>query len=311
LMAIPVGAPGARPLVSYQHGTALLKSGVPSTLSDNGETAYVALTFVTAGYVLVAPDYLGMGDAPGTHPYGHADSEASASLDMLRAARKEAAALQVALSPKLFLTGYSMGGHATLALHRALERDNAGEFAVTASAPGDGPYDLSGTMLPTMLNSPTPYVSSVFGAYLLTAYQSAYTLYATPQQVYIVPFDTNIPPLFDGTHTFNEAAGTLAATLTAMMQPAYVTDLKTNPKNAVVVALKANNVYDWKPTAPIRLLHAQSDPTVPYQNATVARDRMTQLGGNVAIIDLGTNLDHFNAFNFAIPTAKGWFDSLQ
>src|ERR1051326_6054547 len=29
LMAIPVGATGARPLVSYQHGTDLLKSGVP------------------------------------------------------------------------------------------------------------------------------------------------------------------------------------------------------------------------------------------------------------------------------------------
>jgi hypothetical protein len=37
--------------------------------------------------VTVAPDYLGLRRGPGSHPYMHAASEASAALDMLRGAR--------------------------------------------------------------------------------------------------------------------------------------------------------------------------------------------------------------------------------
>jgi hypothetical protein len=34
------------------------------------------------------PDYIGMGGSPGLHPYVHAASEATASIDMIRAARE-------------------------------------------------------------------------------------------------------------------------------------------------------------------------------------------------------------------------------
>ena len=34
------------------------------------------------------PDYLGMGESPGLHPYVHGESEATATLDMIRAARE-------------------------------------------------------------------------------------------------------------------------------------------------------------------------------------------------------------------------------
>jgi hypothetical protein len=53
----------------------------------------------------------------------------------------------VGLDGRLFLIGYSQGGHATAAAHRELEARHANEFTVTAAAPMAGALDLSGTAL--------------------------------------------------------------------------------------------------------------------------------------------------------------------
>ena len=72
------------PLVSYQHGTVFDKSNVPS----NGYQFRVSLLYSGNGYITALPDYLGMGDNPGIHPYVHWESEATASIDLIRAARE-------------------------------------------------------------------------------------------------------------------------------------------------------------------------------------------------------------------------------
>src|ERR1051326_8920384 len=103
----------------------------------------VGLAFATSGYAVAMPDYLGLGDSPGLHPYHHARSEATASVDMLRAARAFCAANGFQLNGRLFLAGYSQGGHATMALLRELETWHMNEFTVTACAPMAGAYDRS------------------------------------------------------------------------------------------------------------------------------------------------------------------------
>jgi len=77
--------------------------------------------FATTGYAAVVPDYLGLGDSPGLQLYHHARSEATACVDLLRAARTWCASNNVELNDQLFLAGYSHGGHVTMALHRELE----------------------------------------------------------------------------------------------------------------------------------------------------------------------------------------------
>ena len=52
------------------------------------------------------PDYIGMGDSPGFHPYVHAKSEATASIDMVRAAREYLSTTNFVDNNELFLTGY-------------------------------------------------------------------------------------------------------------------------------------------------------------------------------------------------------------
>ena len=96
------------------------------------------------GYVAVAPDYLGLGESRGFHPYVHAATEASAAIDLLYAAQEFAEKQKFPLNGQLFLTGYSQGGHASMALHRELERNYSKIFPVSAAAHLSGPYSISG-----------------------------------------------------------------------------------------------------------------------------------------------------------------------
>ncbi len=59
------------------------------SIYENYEMSYLAATFASAGYVVVAPDGIGYGSTKNRqHPYMHAASLAWTSLDMLRASQE-------------------------------------------------------------------------------------------------------------------------------------------------------------------------------------------------------------------------------
>jgi len=84
LFIIPDDPTRTFPLLCYQHGTVSDRNDVPSLLAGGSE---LAIIFGSMGYVTTAADFLGLGTARGVHPYVHADSEASASIDMMYAMR--------------------------------------------------------------------------------------------------------------------------------------------------------------------------------------------------------------------------------
>lgn len=80
-MVLPVVPAGTQlPMVVYEHGTTSGPTDVPSQLRGGFE---VAMGYAAFGFITLAPDYLGLGDSRGFHPYVHAATEASASLDMI------------------------------------------------------------------------------------------------------------------------------------------------------------------------------------------------------------------------------------
>jgi pimeloyl-ACP methyl ester carboxylesterase len=144
-------------VVSFGHGTDSLKSYVPS--APTGEGLGVSALFASGGFALVATDYVGLGLSPGHHPYLHAATEASASLDLLRAVRLTARESKVKLPRSVYITGFSQGGQAALALDRTIEADPDSPWRVVAVAPIAGPYDLSGTEFPDMIDGPSSRTS--------------------------------------------------------------------------------------------------------------------------------------------------------
>ena len=137
---------GSRPIVLYAHGTSTDRSyNIASfATTSNDEGLLLAAVFAAEGYIVVAPNYAGYDTSSlDYHPYLNADQQSKDMIDALTAAR---AALPVPLSPlvsddhKLFITGYSQGGHVAMATHRAMQ---AAGMTVTASAPMSGPYALA------------------------------------------------------------------------------------------------------------------------------------------------------------------------
>ena len=184
------------PLISYQHGTISNNSNVPSNM---GGEFIIGLIAAAHGYVVSMPDYLGMGDGPGFHPYSHAATEASAVLDLIRAGKTFCNNSGTPLNDQLFLMGYSQGGHATMAAIREIELYYPTEFNVVATVPMAGPYDLSGVQR-ELLESDSVYSQPGYLPYIMLGYNEVYGLFDSIQQVLKPPYDSLVEVLFDGNY---------------------------------------------------------------------------------------------------------------
>lgn len=298
------------PLLSFSHGTVTQTNDVPSisvTLD-----AFAGIAFASVGYASVVADLLGLGSSPGMHPYLHARSEATASVDMLRAARHFCASNSIGLNGQLFLAGYSQGGHTEMALHRELERYHTNEFTVTASAPMAGPYDVSGVELHDILSPrcpPNPY----YAAYVLVAYQSVYSLAPSWADLLAPPYDTTIPPLFNGNTSGTDINSVLpACNISSILHPAVLYSLTNDPGSPLYQALRDNDLYRWRPVAPVRLYHCSGDQDVLPANSQVAYSNFVAQGASqVQLIDPSPGADHSGCVIPALTAAKAWFDTLK
>jgi hypothetical protein len=307
--ALPLGTTKSLPLASYQHGTLAKRDEAPSV--SETEEQFFGIVMAGFGYLAAMPDYLGLGDSPGVHPYHHAASEATAAVDMLRAVRAFCAANGVALNGQLFLVGYSQGGHATAALHRELEEYHASEFTVTASAPMAGAYDLSGVTLEDALSGrpmPHPY----YFALLLAGYQSVYHLADSLADLLAPPYHTTLPPMLDGQHTGSEIDAVMPDNITRLVRPDYLAELRQNPRNPLRQALYQNDLYRWTPRAPLRLYHCAADADVIYANSVVAFQAFQARGATqVKLLDPLSTGDHGSCVLPSLIDAKRWFDSFR
>lgn len=308
-IAVPATTALPLPLVSYQHGTEVQRTEVPSALNLEG---FVAVAMAAGGYLSVAPDYLGLGtSAFPYHPYQHAKTEATATVDLLRAARKFASASNLPLSGKVFLFGYSQGGHATLAAHREIERWHRDEFNLVASAPGAGAYDMSGTMFQDTISTRTP-PNPYYGAYVLASYQAVYRVADSFGSMLRAPFNTNlVVNLLDGKHTSDELNAVLPPVPADGFDPAFLAAIKANPDHPLRVALRDNDLLDWAPIAPVRLFHCDGDNDVLFQNSVVALARLKANGATDVELVNGGNFDHGGCATVALLGAKKWFDTLK
>lgn len=151
IVALPDGPRprGGWPIISWAHGTSGL--GESCGLADSGDlirsTAPVVGALTAAGYAVVATDYVGLGpNSLGPHAYLHTRSEATAVIDIVRAART----VIIGLSETWAAAGSSQGGHAALAAgHYAHDYAPELDFRGTAAlAPASNFEDVIPLMRP-------------------------------------------------------------------------------------------------------------------------------------------------------------------
>jgi len=341
------GCGGGRPIVLYAHGTATDRNYniADLTAGDNDEGLILAAVFAAEGYIVVAPNYVGYDSSTlPYHPYLNADQQSKDMIDALTAGRSAIALLSAATSTsdggKLFVTGYSQGGHVAMATHRAMQADG---MAVTASAPMSGPYALAAfadAVFQGQVN-----LSAVINVTLLaSSYQHAYgNLYANTTDLFAQPYATGIDTLLPSTvpvselQSENKLPGALFssappdpsyAAFTPAVSPvqftgifaqgfasaflvandyrlSYLQDIATNPDNPANgfrQDLKRNDLRTWAPSAPVLLCGGSSDPTVFFFNTQLMQSYWSAAapGAPFTVLDVESN----TAFSAAVALVR-------
>ena len=303
LIVVPSSSNCSWSLTSYLHGTVSHKEHVPSRLSNEATVGYYASAII--GSVVALPDYLGLGDSPGFHPYIHTETEASASLDMLRATREFCENHNIYLNDDLFLFGYSQGGHSTLALHKLIEQENAEEFNITSSIPMAGPYDVSGVQT-DLLTDGNDYPSPYYLPYLIMSYYNIYPELNEYEfdSLFVSPYDSLLPLYFDGYHSAGEIDAIMPSDPVNVLNPEFYNAFSSDSLHPFRLALEANNLTNWTPEAPINFYYCGGDEHVTPLNAIVATETMNNLEGiTVELSEIDPNFDHYQCAEPSITQA--------
>jgi acetyl esterase/lipase len=139
MVVAPAGAAPRRPrdVLAWAHGTSGVARQCAPSLAPGFWTHSPGLAGVARGYVVVAPDYPGLG-SDGVHPYLVGEDTGRSVLDAVRAARAIPAA---GAGTRLAIWGESQGGHAALWTGQ-IARRYAPELQLAGVAAAAPPTDL-------------------------------------------------------------------------------------------------------------------------------------------------------------------------
>jgi pimeloyl-ACP methyl ester carboxylesterase len=273
-------------MLSFHHGTITKHNEAPSNFSasDYNTISYAAMASV--GFIGVIPDYLGFGSSSHiVHPYYVEDLTASSILDMLKAAEELAAQKNIQFNGKLFLAGYSEGGYATMAAHKAIEDNDLDGFNLIASFPGAGAYDLKG--MQKYIFDLQEYGDPHYLAYMALAFQLHYNEENLLTDFFNSPYAEQIPGLFNGQKGAGEISSQLSTTIAELIQEDVLNNIDTDPQYEYLLnAFNENSLTDWKPQIKMFMYHGLSDTTVPYQNSVDTYNALLANGTSTDVLTL-------------------------
>ena len=269
-------------IVNSLHGTI--------TLNENSPTEYTkkykqlneeAIVFSSlGGFITLQPDYVGYGDSSSHyHPFTLKKSLANSAVDLLEATEKFAKENGIKLDKRLFVTGYSEGGYATMPTVQKLEKMGR---TVVASAPLDGDYDLNylaTSSIGMQEDENLTGFSSAYFALIALAYTEVYD--KNISTVINKPYDSIIKNLLDGKHSYEQIEKALPKNIygeNGLFRSDFLGDYITNSKNWLREALKENSINAWSPKSPIHIVHCQGDDIAPYSVAQKLYETMIDNG---------------------------------
>lgn len=208
-------------IVVWAHGTTGVADKCAPSEQGLGNTTVLIQKLLDAGYVVVAPDYEGLG-SEGNHPFLNLKSEAYSITDAVVAARKYLTDQGEKVSTEWLTVGHSQGGHAALGAAQYASRANLNYKGTIAVAPASnlaailtgGENSVKG--LPGNVQAPVYAKLDMFTALIVAGMQGHtvsvnYDQVFKPQSAAIVPIaETECAP--DVANTLGTAMGQYAAT---------------------------------------------------------------------------------------------------
>lgn len=293
------------PIHTYMHGTIFERNQAPSFMPFEAMLGYL---MSSPGYIVLMPDYVGLGESQLMHPYVHAQSEADAGIYMIEAISSVSEDLSFTLNDEIFISGYSQGGHAAMAMTKEIQENWSDSYEVTASAPMAGPYDMSDIQGPLSVAEEV-YPYPAFFAYNVIGWNSFYgNIYEDLSEIFQEPYASMLPDLFDGETGPAEINAALPTLTSELLQPGIVDEILNDPNHPYMLAAFDNDVHDWAPDCFMQIYYCSADDVVYPENAQSAYDHMIENGAENVSFYNGGDLDHMGCAGPSIFGGLLWLE---
>ncbi|MDC4408852.1 lipase family protein [Acinetobacter baumannii] len=311
---------GGWPIVVWAHGTTgVADVCAPSKAALADSTKDLISKLLAAGYVVVAPDYEGLG-TPGIHPFLNVKSEAFSITDAVVAARNYLSQRNLLTSKKWVTVGHSQGGHAALGAAQYASRAQLDYKGTVAVAPASNLGSILVDGEAQVANAP---IDIKIGTY---AQLDTYTALVTAGI-------RNTQPSFDYGQVFTSQISSIAAQAENLCSGPlygafyegmsnYAKDhngtldgfTRTQPNFMAVPLVKTFLEKDSQPlqvkvTTPIIIYQGIADPTVPKLATDLLIFNATVVGTRINSYVTG-NWDHGTAMSSNVDNIVGNVQSL-
>ncbi|MDT8695626.1 lipase family protein [Acinetobacter baumannii] len=311
---------GGWPIVAWAHGTTgVADVCAPSKAALADSTKDLISKLLAAGYVVVAPDYEGLG-TPGIHPFLNVKSEAFSITDAVVATRNYLSQRNLLTSKKWVTVGHSQGGHAALGAAQYASRAQLEYKGTVAVAPASnlGFILIAGEQ--SVANATLDKKISMYAQLdTYTALVTAGIRNTQPTFDYPQVFTPQISSIAQQAETI--CSGPLGQAFGAGMTQ-YVTEhngtldgyTRTQPNFMAVPLVKTFLDKDSQPlqvkvTTPIIIYQGIADPTVPKLATDLLISNATVVGTKINSYVTG-NWDHGTAMSSNVDNIVGNVQSL-
>lgn len=296
------------PIVVWAHGTTgVADQCAPSRSKLKVEIEGMITQLLSAGYVVVAPDYEGLGEPSGNefHPFLNLKSEAYSITDAVVAARHY---LGVKVSNQWMAVGHSQGGHAALGAAQYASRANLDYKGAVAVAPASNLQTIFNTGKQLVANLPLKDQVSTLAslntyAALITAGMQGQAASPTYAQV----FETNAATIAAQAETIcSEPLGidfyNQMATAANTSLSGYLTQSDFMQVPAISTFLNSTSQpLSVKVTTPVKIYQGGSDTTVPANATADLITNATKLGTTNIVLAYDLAWNHSTAYTSNIP----------
>jgi pimeloyl-ACP methyl ester carboxylesterase len=335
LVVAPVGpAPaGGRPVMTWAHGTTgaaqncgpsqVLDPAVPLNeyflVGGNSWTDYGIPNleeFIKEGYVIVAPDYQGLGGG-GKHQYAVA---ATNGRDLINSARAAISMKDTGAGKRTIFYGWSQGGGATIAAaslgdylnKKGAVTDDLQVLGFVAMAPDDaGVMIQNATKDQASADKAINGLIQLFSDNVFNFSHFTMTMWGTqaasPNLKLSDLFTDQGSKVIDQV-LLNKCMHVTSDTFNYTYGNQFKTLLRDKPVNTMpwVKALIDGSVLPVKPVAPVVIYWGTKDTAVPPIMHELYQKQMCAMGGNIERIQLPGEQTHFSTPGLSAPMYLTW-----
>ena len=266
---------GSLPLLAFQHGELFGQENAPSRSITGANDLTQAAIIASTGIAVMVTDYIGYGNSSlHWHPFEHKASLVQSSFDMLLASKEYLEQQRIKTTSKLFLSGYSEGGIATLGLQQLLEEKTT--FKVSKTIIGNGAYSKLEWAKEILQNHHDSKQLRYF-IRMLHSYNKIYPDLNRPWDLYLNKTYTGLMPVIDQLMDLPDAEMNPSVLFT----PEFIAGVINETDHAFISALKENQSTDWNWQAPIHFYRGSEDSLLSPINTLLASQTIENAGGQV------------------------------